>query len=211
MSPLAKDFLGKANSQTGKPYRFGAETHLDDPDPQAFDCSELVQWALAQVGVKFPDGSGNQYAACQALPLAHARLTPGALVFVSRDGRPSGIHHVGISRGDGYTVEARGKRWGVGVWPWRSAWNLAGLVPALSYERIEPAPSPGAAHSSPAASHFVVKLGDRVVPGVEARLIEGRAWVPLRPLAEFLGFEVYAPDLPLNKTIFLFEKGEDLP
>ena len=204
MRMLAADLVAKSNSQIGKPYRFGIEVRLDDPDPQAFDCSELVQWALAQVGLTFPDGSWNQCAACRAVPLTLARTTPGALVFVSQNGKPSGVHHVGISRGDGYTVEARGRRWGVGVWPWRSAWNLAGLVPGLGYE-----PAPTGQSVDPGS--YVVKLGDRVVPDVEARLIEGRAWVPLRALAESLGYEVYAPDLPAGKTIYLFSKGDDTP
>jgi len=188
----------------GKPYRLGAETRMDDPNPQAFDCSELVEWALGQLGVRFVDGSWNQCAACRAIPVSQARVTPGALVFVSRDGKASGVHHVGISRGDGYTVEARGQKYGVGVFAWRSSWNLAGLVPALKYE--------SAASTRPAGTEsYAVIFGDRTVPGVEARLIEGRAWVPLRAFAEFLGYEVHAPDLAVGRTIYVFEKGEDLP
>jgi len=205
MKPLASLFVARANSQIGKPYRLGFETRLDDSNPEAFDCSELVQWALAQVGVKFADGSWNQCAACEPIPLSRARLTPGALVFVSRDGKPSGVHHVGISRGDGYTVEARGRAYGVGVFPWRASWNLAGLVPSLSYEVAS-----GQCRVA-SGGEFIVKLGDRPIPGVEARLIDGRAWVPLRALAEFLGYEVHAPDLPNSKTIYLFDKGDPTP
>ena len=207
MKPSAAAFVAKANSQAGKPYRFGAEVRLDDPEPKAFDCSELVQWALAQVGVQLPDGSWNQCGACHPIPLSSARATPGALVFVSRDGKACGVCHVGISRGDGYTVEARGRAWGVGVWPWRASWNLAGLVPGLAY--AEPRPPYGGAGGDAGDEGYTIKIGDRPLLGVEGKMSGGRLWVPLRALAAHLGYEVYAPpDLTAAKTVYLFERGE---
>jgi len=55
--PTLQDFVTIAMTQRGDPYIFGAETSFNDPDPGAFDCSELVQWAAARCGVSFADGA----------------------------------------------------------------------------------------------------------------------------------------------------------
>ncbi len=69
-SPL-DEFLNRAQSQAGVPYRFGAEADLDNPSgADAFDSSELVQWAAHQAGVDLPDGSWMQY---RSLALAGPR------------------------------------------------------------------------------------------------------------------------------------------
>ena len=41
-------FKSVLRAQLGKPYRFGAEVKMDDPSPQEWDCSELVEWAYHQ-------------------------------------------------------------------------------------------------------------------------------------------------------------------
>ena len=56
----AESFVQKALAQRGDRYIFGTETNLNDPNPKAFDCSELVQWAAHQAGVSVPDGTMNQ-------------------------------------------------------------------------------------------------------------------------------------------------------
>jgi len=203
-APRGSALVEKAMSQVGKPYRFGQEVRLDDPNPPAFDCSELVQWALAQIGVTFPDGSWNQFAACRGISLAQARQTPGALVFVSRNGEGSGVHHVGISRGDGYTVEARGAKWGVGVWAWRQSWNLAGVIPQLNYAAESAVRRTG--QSGEGAQEISLVIGDQPLLEAKVRLIEGQAWVTLRPLLEFLGYEVHAPDISGERKIYAFIK-----
>jgi hypothetical protein len=84
-SPL-DEFLARATSQIGMPYRFGAEADLDNPSgADAFDSSELVQWAAHQAGVELPDGSWKQF---RSLSLAGhevsvelAKATKGALLF----------------------------------------------------------------------------------------------------------------------------------
>ena len=59
-----EEFISRAQSQTGVPYRFGAEADLNDSSgAAAFDSSELVQWAAHQAGVELPDGSWKQYQA----------------------------------------------------------------------------------------------------------------------------------------------------
>ncbi len=123
------DFLQAALAQNGDRYVFGAETRLNDPNPHTFDCSELVQWAAHQAGVTIPDGSSNQLAHVRRhgteISVEQALRTPGALLF-----RPG---HVAISLGDGRTIEARGRNYGVGVFNGRGRFTSAGLIPGMRY------------------------------------------------------------------------------
>jgi len=123
-----------ALGQAGDRYVYGAEAKLSDKDPDAFDCSELVQWAVAQAGGSIPDGSSAQYATCRkhhtTLTVAQAIKTRGALLFRG----PGGNEHVAISLGNGKTIEARGRAYGVCEAPaTASRFTLAGKVPGLHY------------------------------------------------------------------------------
>ena len=53
-----------AESQVGVPYVWGGDT------PAGFDCSGLVMWSYAQVGIGLPRTSGAQYGATTHIPLA---------------------------------------------------------------------------------------------------------------------------------------------
>lgn len=113
--------LGK--KLVGKPYVFGAEVDLKDPDPahiNAIDCSELVEWLYAQINVSMPDGSYNQAKMCKRLEfnagLASDILLLGDLGF-KWDPETHAIHHVGIFIGNGEVLEAKGKKWGVVLTP----------------------------------------------------------------------------------------------
>ncbi len=133
--------LDAALSQVGTPYIFGAEAAATDLDPESFDCSELTQWAAAQAGVDLPDGSWIQYLQAKgsgnAISVDDALRTPGALLFsfdqepTADGGRPGGAH-VAISLGDGRTVEARGRAYGVTVAQAGNRFTHAALVPGLS-------------------------------------------------------------------------------
>lgn len=98
-------------SQIGKRYIFGHEVRLNDPNPKAFDCSELVQWAFyKEYGKDFGDGSWNQFANSHSV--AHHKPLVGDLAFLrSRVYRR--INHVAIYVGGGMVVEARGRFFGV--------------------------------------------------------------------------------------------------
>jgi cell wall-associated NlpC family hydrolase len=128
-------FLDAAVAQAGDRYVYGAEANLHDPNPTAFDCSELTQWAAAQAGVEIPDGAAAQYDALrthgQEITVDQALRTPGALLFHADQ---SGyVGHVAISLGDGRTIEARNSRLGVGVFDGRENWlNRAAVLPGLS-------------------------------------------------------------------------------
>lgn len=125
-----------AMTQSGDQYIFGAEASPSNPNPGAFDCSELVEWACARIGVKITDGSEAQYQACKkaglAIPVREGIQTRGALLF--NNAGANRVHHVAISRGDGTTIEAKGRKWGVGVFPATTGrFTLAGRIPGLNY------------------------------------------------------------------------------
>lgn len=138
---FASDFVALCLRQAGERYVYGAEVNLDDPDPAGpWDCSELVQWATFRVGAPIPDGSHNQLLFCQEhgtiIPIQEAVRTQGALLF----GQTKSWHHVAVSLGNGQTIEARGKAYGVGDWSAEGrGWTHAALVPGLSYD-APPAP-----------------------------------------------------------------------
>lgn len=135
--PTSEDFVQKALAQSGDRYIFGTEVSPLDPDPTAFDCSELVQWAGDRIGVNPPDGSFNQWPWSLHVGLAQAIATRGALLFV---GTATRVHHVAISLGDGTTIEARGRKWGVGTWAAVGRFDGAGLIPGLTYIAARPKP-----------------------------------------------------------------------
>jgi peptidoglycan DL-endopeptidase CwlO len=86
---------GAANvalSELGVPYVWGGST------PSGFDCSGLVMWAYAQVGVSLPHSSYAQYG--YGVPVSRDQLQPGDLVFFD------GLGHVGIYIGGGQFVHA---------------------------------------------------------------------------------------------------------
>jgi len=91
--------VAAARGQIGKPYVWGAA------GPDAFDCSGLVQWAWAQVGVRIPKFTVDQYRALEPVPMD--RLMPGTLIFL-RDTYSADytITHVGLYTERGTVIEA---------------------------------------------------------------------------------------------------------
>jgi cell wall-associated NlpC family hydrolase len=81
-----------AMSQIGTPYVWGGAA------PGGFDCSGLVMWAYAQVGVSLPHSSYAQYN--YGVPVSYDQLEPGDLVFFD------GLGHVGMYIGGGQFIEA---------------------------------------------------------------------------------------------------------
>jgi cell wall-associated NlpC family hydrolase len=140
VSGRARLFIDAALRQRGDRYVYGAQTQASHPNPQAFDCSELVKWSAAQAGVAVPDGAWWQYRALadsgHAISVQDAMHTPGALLFrFAGDPRSPGgpaEAHVAISLGDGRTIEARSRRDGVGVFDAAGrGWTAAAVVPGL--------------------------------------------------------------------------------
>lgn len=142
----ADAFVDAALAQRGDPYVFGVEVRLGDPDPGAFDSSELTQWAADQAGASIPDGAMYQYLELKSqgrlVSVEEGIHTRGALLFhftsepTAGGGRPSSSH-VAISLGDGRTIEARGSSYGVDEFPAVGRFNFAGVIAAL--DRAAPA------------------------------------------------------------------------
>ena len=66
--------------------------------PSGFDCSGLVAYAYAQIGVSLPHNAAAQYG--YGTPVPYYDLQPGDLVFFS------GLGHVGIYIGGGQFIHA---------------------------------------------------------------------------------------------------------
>ena len=88
--------LEAAESRIGCPYVWGAE------GPSPFDCSGLVMWAYAQVGVSIPHYSGAQYSSCSYHFYDMGEAQPGDLLFYGS----GGSRHVAMYAGGGMMVEA---------------------------------------------------------------------------------------------------------
>lgn len=166
-----QDFAALALTQRGDRYIFGVEVDFDNPNPPAFDCSELVQWTAARLGISPPVPDGAYYQWSQAKQ--HGRLisvasginTVGALLFMG-DGTGVGrdaITHVAVSLGNGYTIEARGSKWGVGVWSAQRSFDYASLVHGVDYRISKPPPVA-------AKVRTVLKNGDR---GNDVKFVQG--------------------------------------
>jgi peptidoglycan DL-endopeptidase CwlO len=84
--------VGIAMQYLGTPYVWGGAS------PGGFDCSGLVVYVYAQVGVSLPHSSYAQYAA--GVPVSMSELQPGDLVFFY------GLGHVGIYIGGGSFIHA---------------------------------------------------------------------------------------------------------
>jgi cell wall-associated NlpC family hydrolase len=84
--------VGIAMSYLGVPYAWGGSS------PAGFDCSGLVAYAYAQVGVSLPHSSYAQYGV--GVPVSKDQLQAGDLVFFG------GLGHEGIYIGGGQFVHA---------------------------------------------------------------------------------------------------------
>ena len=84
--------VGVAMSQLGTPYVWGGGA------PGGFDCSGLVSWAYAQVGVSLPHSTYAQYG--MGVAVSKDQLQPGDIVFFD------GLGHEGLYIGGGQFVHA---------------------------------------------------------------------------------------------------------
>lgn len=140
--------INVALAQAGDPYILGAEASLQNSNPRAFDCSELVEYAAGRAGLYMPDGAWYQYQYCKSkntlITVQKAINTYGALLIRAKGRLYSngGGNHIGFSLGDGRTIEARGKKYGVGIFNAnRGTWTHGAYVPAGTYG-AQPVPKP---------------------------------------------------------------------
>ncbi|GFG69331.1 peptidase C40 [Mycolicibacter senuensis] len=121
--------IRRAGSQRGVPYSWGGGS-LTGPSKGidsgagtvGFDCSGLMRYAFAGVGVLIPRFSGDQYSAGRHISPSQARR--GDLMFWG----PGGGQHVAIFLGGGKMLEASGSAGKVVVSPVRTA----GMTPYLT-------------------------------------------------------------------------------
>jgi cell wall-associated NlpC family hydrolase len=86
--------VGIAMQYLGVPYVWGGES------PSGFDCSGLVAYVYAQVGISLPHSTYAQWAYGNAVSVSRSQLEPGDLVFFY------GLGHVGIYVGGGNFIHA---------------------------------------------------------------------------------------------------------
>jgi peptidoglycan DL-endopeptidase RipB len=121
--------IRRASSQMGVPYSWGGGTPngpskgVDSgAGTVGFDCSGLVRYSFAGVGVLLPRFSGDQYNAGRHIPPSQAKR--GDLIFYG----PGGGQHVTIYLGNGQMLEASGSAGKVTVSPVRKS----GMTPFLT-------------------------------------------------------------------------------
>jgi hypothetical protein len=157
-STLAAAVIERATSQIGTPYVWGGGD-ADGPtgtvpggtDPgQGFDCSGLMVFAFAGVGVSVPHQTQAIWAQF-APPITDTRqVLAGDMLVFSSDGTAAGVHHVGLYLGEGRMVHAprTGKTVEV-VDVWSSAYWTGEFIGAV---RAIPAAAPAPAAPLPAAA-----------------------------------------------------------
>jgi cell wall-associated NlpC family hydrolase len=84
--------VGVAMQYLGVPYVYGGAS------PSGFDCSGLIMYAYAQVGVSLPHHAASQYG--MGSPVSRDQLAAGDLVFFN------GLGHAGIYIGGGQFIHA---------------------------------------------------------------------------------------------------------
>jgi peptidoglycan LD-endopeptidase LytH len=122
----ASVIVAYAMAQKGKPYIWArpTESELDDPDPDAFDCSGLIVWAYRKIGIKLPHFTGALVKLGRNIDPDKEAIEPGDLIFM-RGGKSkeSGGHgiletgHVGIAISQTKMVQAKGTKYGVVIAP----------------------------------------------------------------------------------------------
>lgn len=121
--------IRRAGSQMGVPYSWGGGS-LTGPSKGidsgagtvGFDCSGLMRYAFAGVGVLIPRFSGDQYNAGRHIPPSQARR--GDLILYG----PGGGQHVTMFLGQGKMLEASGSAGKVTISPVRTS----GMTPYLT-------------------------------------------------------------------------------
>jgi cell wall-associated NlpC family hydrolase len=104
LAPTAQDnaVVSIAMRYLGVPYKWGGAR-----PKTGFDCSGLVQYVFAQLGVSLPHYTAAQWHSPDAISVPPNRLQPGDLVFFTgSDGTRKEPGHVGIYLGDGYLIDA---------------------------------------------------------------------------------------------------------
>ncbi|MBZ5752754.1 bifunctional lytic transglycosylase/C40 family peptidase [Metabacillus rhizolycopersici] len=115
---IMKEFLGL-------PYVWGGRT----PAAGGFDCSGLLEYAFAQIGIDMYGTAQSQYN--KTVPIPEDQIKPGDLVFFST--YKPGASHVGMYVGDGKFINANGSN---GT-SYSSVEEWKNLYPFLGFRRAQ--------------------------------------------------------------------------
>ena len=106
-SQASEYVINRALSQRGVPYSWGGGTAAgasrgidSGANTVGFDCSGLILYAFAGVGIKLPHYSGSQYNMGRKIPSSQMRR--GDVIFYG----PGGSQHVTLYLGNGQMLEA---------------------------------------------------------------------------------------------------------
>lgn len=126
--------IRRGMSQIGVPYSWGGGTAAgasngieDGAGTVGFDCSGLVLYSFAGVGIKLPHYSGAQYDMGRKIPAAQMRR--GDVIFYG----PGGSQHVTIYLGNGQMLEAQQTGVPVKVSPVRTSGMTPYVVRYIEY------------------------------------------------------------------------------
>ncbi|MCW2690980.1 MAG: peptidase [Mycobacterium sp.] len=130
----AEYVIKRAGSQIGVPYSWGGgnaagpSRGIDSgAGTVGFDCSGLILYAFAGVGIKLPHYSGSQYNLGRQIPSAQMRR--GDVIFYG----PGGSQHVTLYLGDGQMLEAPYTGSDVHISPVRSSGMTPYVVRYIEY------------------------------------------------------------------------------
>jgi cell wall-associated NlpC family hydrolase len=127
-SARGETVVALAKQHVGAPYRWGGSS------PSGFDCSGLVRYVYAQVGIALPHNAAQQYRL--GMPVAREDLEPGDLVFFDR------LRHNGIYVGDGRFIHARQTGRRVAIASLDDEWYASHFVGARRLDPPAPATDP---------------------------------------------------------------------
>lgn len=115
--------IEQARRYIGNPYVYGGT----DPNKGA-DCSGFIQYMYKQFGINIPRTSHEQGKVGREISLNNVK--PGDIVYSSSKNSPSGGHVRMISKvenGQIYTIEARGKKYGIVERPLTNISNIKSI------------------------------------------------------------------------------------
>jgi cell wall-associated NlpC family hydrolase len=120
--PSVQQVIARAVAQVGVPYAWGGGSasgptrgisdgggpadKAGDSRKIGFDCSGLMVYAFAGIGVTVPHQTQAIWATFGPPITDRAQILPGDMIMLSGNGQPSGIDHVGLYLGDGRAVDA---------------------------------------------------------------------------------------------------------
>ncbi len=96
----AADVVNLARNAMGAPYRWGGS------DQNGFDCSALIRYAYAQIGIDLPRQSRDQARSGREVPRSIDELAAGDLLTFSDTPGGDRVTHVGLYLGDGTFIHS---------------------------------------------------------------------------------------------------------